>query len=134
MLSAEFADSKTDLIACMTALSSRPTYVVGSPTTFAYMSARPQQYGKPVDNMRYALTNIFGLHIVSLQNGPEHRRHKAVVKGSFGEDILVAVWDHTVDTYRVMVQEEGVVNGGVLHEFRDLMTKVSPFGLHGATC
>ena len=77
---------------------------------------------------RYVAINIFGLQLVSTQTGAEHRRHKNVVKHCFNENIMESAYTGMSDALRTMLSEEGLENGGVFEDTREMMIKVSRQG------
>jgi fluoride ion exporter CrcB/FEX len=75
---------------------------------------------------RYVAINIFGSQIISTQTGAEHRRHKNVVKGCFNETIMETAYTGMVDALTTMIREEGLENGGMFEDTREMMIKVCP--------
>jgi fluoride ion exporter CrcB/FEX len=73
---------------------------------------------------RYVAINIFGSQIISTQTGAEHRRHKNVVKGCFNETIMETAYTGMVDALTTMIKEEGLANGGLFEDTREMMIKV----------
>jgi cytochrome P450 len=74
---------------------------------------------------RYQAINIYGLQIVSTQTGPEHRRHKNVVKGCFGEAVMQNGFEKMMRAMDTMVREERLENGGKIDVYQPLAVKVS---------
>ena len=100
-------------------------YATSNPSVAAAISNKTSTYLKPTQMFRYQAINIFGLQIVSTQTGPEHKRHKAVVRGCFGEDLMAMGWDSMVQAYQTMVKEEGLINGGQIKDTKVAMIKAS---------
>ena len=87
----------------------------------------PTEFGKPIEEFRARCLNLFGGHLATQQNGPDHRRHKAVVKACFGEEILRAAWDNALRAMDLMLQEEELEEGGIMADVRGAMIRVSLF-------
>jgi len=51
------------------------------------------------------------VHMLNAQTGPEHRRHRNAVKGSFGEGVMERGWEVMVKAVSLMIKEEGLGNG-----------------------
>lgn len=124
--SAEYDQYQTDFFAC-TQLTTPdyPVYVTASPTVAHSISGKGAIFLKPTQMFRYVAISIFGEQIVSTQTGTEHRRHKNVVKGCFGENIMVAAFDGMIEAMGTMFKELNLDNGGVFEDTRAAMNKVS---------
>ena len=106
-----------------------PVYILGSPSSSSHVLSHPNEFGKPVDDFRYQALNLFGEHIVTQPNGPEHRRHKSVVKACFGEEIMRAAWNNAVRSVDLMIGEEELEEGGIMENVRRTMLKASKSSL-----
>jgi cytochrome P450 len=100
-------------------------YVTSSPAAAQTISFKHNVFHKPTGMFRYQAINIFGLQIVSAQTGHEHRRHKSVVRGCFGESVMENGFNKILEAMDVMVREEKLENGGVVDVFQPLVIKVS---------
>lgn len=126
MLMPEYAKAKTDLIAATQVTTpSYAVYIVSSPVTAASIFTRGAVFGKPTEMTRFKVINIFGGQITSQQNGAEHRRHKSVVKGCFGEAVMMKGWENTANEFWAMCREEGFERGGEMRDVREVLIKVS---------
>ncbi|WVQ78655.1 hypothetical protein IAT38_000742 [Cryptococcus sp. DSM 104549] len=129
----KYNDMQSDLFAC-TQLSTpdHAVYVTSNAQTAMTLSTKTGIFVKPLSMFRYKAINIFGLQIVSAQTGPEHRRHKGVIKACFRENVMQSAWDHMVEMFGVMQREEGVENGGVVEHVKETMIKLT-LGVFGKT-
>ena len=100
-------------------------YCVGSVVTANDVLSRPHHFGKPVKSLGYRFIALFGNQIVSAQTGTEHRRHRGVVKGCFGEEIMKTVWANSVKIMDMMMESEGVVEGGIIPDLCDAMMRAT---------
>jgi hypothetical protein len=124
---AEYAHYKSDLFACTQLTTpSYAVYVTSSPTLATSVSSRGSIFLRPTKMFRYVAINIFGSQIISTQTGAEPRRHKNVVKGCFNETIMETAYTGMVDALTTMIKEEGLENGGMFEDTREMMIKVCP--------
>ncbi|ORX37696.1 cytochrome P450 [Kockovaella imperatae] len=121
----KYANAKTDLLAFTQATTPYAVYATANPSVAASISNKPAKYVKPVRMFRYQAINRFGRQIVSAQNGEEHKRHKGVVRACFGKEIMETGWTTMVDAYQVMCREEGLENGGILKDVKEVLAKVT---------
>ncbi|ORY34740.1 cytochrome P450 [Naematelia encephala] len=121
----KYADVGCDLIALTQVTTSYPVYISSNPAVAQQISQAPMRFNKAVHDFRYRALDIFGKQIVSTSSGPEHKRHKAVVRGCFGEEVMENAWNKIVDALQIMLREEGVEDGGVLKGVRDVMVKTT---------
>ncbi|RXK36384.1 hypothetical protein M231_06350 [Tremella mesenterica] len=122
----KYEQAKSDLIAYTQATT--PGYAVYStsnPQVAQKISTNVLTFGKPIHVFRYRAINIFGLQLTSTQSGPEHRRHRNVVKGCFGEEVMMTAWDKAVECLGDMYAAEGLEDGGVLDNVRLAMYKLT---------
>lgn len=123
---AEYATAQSDLIACPQLSSPYAVYITSNPSVAASISAKPATvFGKPTGMFRYQAINIYGLQIVSTQTGPEHRRHKNVVKGCFGEAVMQNGFEKMMRAMDTMVREERLEDGGRIDVYQPLAVKAS---------
>ncbi|RSH93262.1 hypothetical protein EHS25_007616 [Saitozyma podzolica] len=109
----KYATAQSDLIACTQLSTPYAVYITSNPSVAASISAKPASvFGKPTGMSRYQAINIYGLQIVSTQTGPEHRRHKNVVKGCFGEAVMQNGFEKMMRAKDTMVREERLEDGG----------------------
>lgn len=81
LTSSEYANARSDLFASITYTGSTPRSVTTSPAAALMISTKSSVLNKPTDMFRNKVINMFGPQLVSTRNGPEHRRHRGVVKG-----------------------------------------------------
>ncbi|KAK4686818.1 hypothetical protein P7C73_g3312, partial [Tremellales sp. Uapishka_1] len=112
----EISHARSDLLVLSSLGSTRPIYLSALPELTAMMNAKPLLFTKPIDHYRYSPLDIFGSNILTAKSGPEYKRHKAVVKACFGEDVMENAWDTMVTSWETMIREGGLEEGGVLEE------------------
>ncbi|KAI0439049.1 cytochrome P450 [Xylaria telfairii] len=136
----KFADARSDMIVLTEASApNRIAYLFGSPKSFREISRNGDIFLKPVEKVRYRLLNTFGLQLVSTQNGPEHDRHKRVVKAVFNAEFMENGWKNMRNMWRKMLREEGVYlaaansdTAPIVRDMRSTMLKVT-LGAIGAS-
>jgi cytochrome P450 len=101
------------LIALTQVTTPHAVYITSSPAAAQAISLKSDIFLKPTGMFRYQAVNIFGPQMVSCQTGPEHRRHKNVVKGCFNDKIMQEVWETMSRAVETMIYEEEVEKGGV---------------------
>ncbi|WVN86833.1 uncharacterized protein L203_102007 [Cryptococcus depauperatus CBS 7841] len=122
----KYADRRTDLIACTQMTTPYAVYVTSSSSTSQIISAKSSVFVKPTEMFRYRAINIFGLVITSAQTGPEHRRHKQVVKACFSESVMKSVWENMTNAFEMMLREEGGLDiGGIVTDLKTVMIKLT---------
>nr|XP_018263350.1 uncharacterized protein I303_04844 [Kwoniella dejecticola CBS 10117]OBR85508.1 hypothetical protein I303_04844 [Kwoniella dejecticola CBS 10117] len=121
-----YQNAGSDLLAfTVLALPSGPVYFIGSPSLAKHVCTKPT-FGKASFEKRYENIRQFGSNIVSAYDGEEHRHHKNVIRGCFGEQIFEKVWEKMTGQVEIMLCEEGVKErGGVLGDIGHLMIKVT---------
>lgn len=117
----------------------RIAYLFGSPKSFREIGRNGDIFLKPVEKVRYRLLNTFGLQLVSTQNGPEHERHRRVVKAVFSAEFMETGWKNMRNMWRTLLREEGVYPAAansdtapIVREMRSTMLKVT-LGAIGAS-
>ena len=110
----EYQKAQSDLIACTQWTTDYPVYITSNPHVAASVAAKTTIFHKPLSMFRYVAINCFGDQIVSMQTGAPHSRHKGVIKGCFGENIMQGAWTKMDEAFETMVAECKVDKGGVL--------------------
>ncbi|WVQ78657.1 hypothetical protein IAT38_000744 [Cryptococcus sp. DSM 104549] len=108
----KYATAHSDLIALPLLSSGVPAYIISSPITAAYVNSRTSIFTRPIHLPRYWALNVFGTQIIATQNGAEHKRHRSVVKGCFGERTMEGVWEKMAESMEDMTgrrREDGMV-------------------------
>ncbi|RXK36383.1 hypothetical protein M231_06349 [Tremella mesenterica] len=122
----KYKTAKSDLIAYTQATTpGYAVYSISNPQVVQKVLADVLSFGKPVESMGYKQLNVFGKQLVSTQSGPEHRRHRSVVKGCFSEEVMRTVWDRSIESLDTMLSTEKVEDGGVLEHVREAMYKLT---------
>nr|ODN95640.1 hypothetical protein L204_04181 [Cryptococcus depauperatus CBS 7855] len=126
----KYADRRTDLIACTQMTTPYAVYVTSSSSASQIISAKSSVFVKPTEMFRYRAINIFGLVITSAQTGPEHRRHKQVVKACFSESVMKSVWENMTNAFEMMLREEGGLDfGGIVTDLKTGLTNLEQLTL-----
>ncbi|KAH9904074.1 cytochrome P450 [Xylariomycetidae sp. FL2044] len=122
----KYATARCDLLA-LTQLRTpdHALYITSSPEAMQFVFSNTDVFLKPVDYFLYSLLNLFGKHIISAQNGSQHKRHKAVVRGFFGESTMELGWEMAAASFKTMLREEKLAGGGKLSDVKEVMAKVT---------
>ncbi|KAJ0296905.1 hypothetical protein Brms1b_013666 [Colletotrichum noveboracense] len=127
----KYENARSDLIALGQASTpSRLVYATGSPATVRAIAAATDVFHKPAGSPRYRVGNVFGLQLISAQNGAEHERHRRVVRACFSEGFMQYGWDSMAHMWRVMLREEGLEteqagDTRVLHDPGEILVKMT---------
>ena len=121
---AEYENACSDLIAVTQTTSPYPVYVTSSPSLAHTILTKTAIFHRANEAFRYRAVNIFGENILTVQNGPEHRRHRKVVKGCFVEEIMRAAWAGSEQCFDVMMGGLDLEEGGVMKDVLQTMVRV----------
>ncbi|WVF68239.1 hypothetical protein IAT40_003004 [Kwoniella sp. CBS 6097] len=110
-----FDKAGSDLLAHTVAVEHRAVYFTCNPQTAAHVYTK-SDFGKAAFMPRYQSARKFGNNIITALDGAEHKQHKSIVKGCFGEAIFQRAWEGMSDIVDLMLKEEGIVDGGVLQD------------------
>ncbi|OCF33565.1 hypothetical protein I316_04637 [Kwoniella heveanensis BCC8398] len=111
-----FDKAGSDLLAYTVATEHRAVYFTANPQTAAHLYTKSSDFGKAAFMRRYRSARKFGSNIIAAADGAEHKQHKAIVRGCFGEAIFQRAWEGMSDIVDLMLKEEGVVDGGILKD------------------
>ncbi|WVQ95792.1 hypothetical protein IAU59_002891 [Kwoniella sp. CBS 9459] len=111
-----YAKARCDLLAYTVAAEHRAVYFTSNPQTCFLLGTKSSDFGKAAFMPRYQSARKFGNNLITAFDGPEHKHHKAIVKGCFGEAIFQKAWEGMSDIVDLMLQEEGIAEGGILQD------------------
>ncbi|WWC73665.1 uncharacterized protein I206_107637 [Kwoniella pini CBS 10737] len=120
-----FEKPKSDLLAytCMT--QHRAIYWTANPYTAQHIFTKISLFEKACFIPRMKSAAKFGGNIIVAQDGEEHKRHKAVIRGCFGEEIFRNAWDEVENTVEMMLKEENLIDGGIMEDVGGSTIKVT---------
>ncbi|WRT69728.1 uncharacterized protein IL334_006718 [Kwoniella shivajii] len=120
-----FEKPRSDLLAYTCATQHRAIYWTANPYTAQHVFTKTSTFAKAEFMPRYTSSAKFGMQIISVADGAEHKRHKSVVRGCFGEEIFKKAWEEMDATVDLMLEQEDMVNGGVMKDVGASTIKVT---------
>ncbi|WWC65862.1 uncharacterized protein I303_108484 [Kwoniella dejecticola CBS 10117] len=120
-----FETPKSDLLVYICATQHRAIYWTANPYTAQHVFTKTALFEKPWWMPRYTSAAKFGGNIISAPDGEDHKRHKAVIRGCFGEEIFRNAWEEMDNTVEMMLREENLVDGGVMEDVGGMTIKVT---------
>ncbi|OCF61964.1 hypothetical protein L486_01630 [Kwoniella mangroviensis CBS 10435] len=111
-----FEKPRSDLLAYTVATQHRAIYWVANPYTAQHVFTKTSLFEKPTFHPRYVAAAKFGGNIISASDGDDHRRHKSVVRGCFGEEIFRSAWDEMDKTFELFLDEDKLREGGIMED------------------
>ncbi|WWD04334.1 hypothetical protein V865_002403 [Kwoniella europaea PYCC6329] len=120
-----FEKPRSDLLAYTVATQHRAIYWVANPYTAQHVFTKTSLFEKPTFHPRYVAAAKFGGNIISASDGDDHRRHKSVVRGCFGEEIFRNAWEEMDKTVELFLDEDKLREGGVMEDVGATTIKIT---------
>ncbi|WVW86888.1 hypothetical protein I302_108943 [Kwoniella bestiolae CBS 10118] len=111
-----FEKPRSDLLAYTVATQNYAIYWTANPYTAQHVFTKTSLFEKPVFNARYQAAKKFGHNIISASDGDDHKRHKSVVRGCFGEDVFRSAWEEMDNTIEMLLDEDKLREGGIMED------------------